>query len=145
MKKLISTKTHGILDYLTAPTLLLLPRTLGLSKKVTTLLTGAALGILGYSVITRYELGLFKILPMKGHLTIDMINGAMLAVAPFVLFDEAERNPTLIALLLSLGAFEITTASLTQMQPSPGTEDLMISDTLTAGLDTVKKAIGIGQ
>ncbi len=118
MNRPITTFVHGILDYVTAPTLLILPRAMRCDSKVTNLLTAAALGVLGYSVMTRYELGLLKVLPMKGHLTLDMMSGAMLAAAPFVLLNEQERNTTNTAMLAGFGVFEIAAALLTKIQPS---------------------------
>lgn len=53
MNKPISTLVHGILDYVTAPTLIALPRMMGWGTRVTSLLTGAGAGVLGYSVMTR--------------------------------------------------------------------------------------------
>lgn len=80
------------------------------------LLTGAALGTLGYSVMTRYELGLLKLLPMKGHLTLDFVNGATLATAPFLLLQEEERDATTTGLLIGLGVYEIAASLLTRTQ-----------------------------
>jgi hypothetical protein len=117
MQRPIPTNVHGILDYLTAPTLLVLPRALGLGKKVTNLLTGAGLGVLGYSIMTRYELGLVKLLPMPGHLALDFMSGSMLAAAPFVLLDEQERSGIETGLLIGFGVFEIAASLLTQTQP----------------------------
>jgi hypothetical protein len=145
MKKPISTKVHGLLDYLSVPTLLVLPRALGCGKKVTGLLTGAAVGLLGYSLITRYELGLFKVLPMKGHLALDLMSGAMLAASPFVLLDEQERNGTMTSVLLGFGTFEIVAASLTQRQPSPASEELTVTDRLTGSINKAKEALGVGR
>jgi hypothetical protein len=145
MNKPITTKTHGMLDYLSVPTLLILPRALHWGEKMTNLLTGAALGVLGYSMMTRYELGIFKVLPMKGHLAMDMVSGAMLAAAPFLLLDEQERSGTMIGMLLGIGAFEIAAANLTQPQPSLATEGLSMTDRLTIGIDKVKESIGVGQ
>lgn len=42
--KLISTKIHGVLDYVTVASLLTLPRILGWHRDVTRLMTGSALG-----------------------------------------------------------------------------------------------------
>ena len=70
--KLLSTRTHGVVDYLTAGTLLALPRAMGWGDRVTNLLTGAALGTVAYSLLTRYELGAVKVLPMKAHLALDL-------------------------------------------------------------------------
>ena len=59
---LISVRTHGMLDYLTAGALLALPRALGWSKPATSLLTNTAAATVGYSLLTRYELGVVKVL-----------------------------------------------------------------------------------
>src|SRR5205085_10836880 len=91
MQRPIPTNVRGILVYLTAPTLLVLPRALGLGKKVTNLLSGAGLGVLGYSIMTRYELGLVKLLAIPGHLALHFISGSILAVALFVLPVALER------------------------------------------------------
>ena len=51
--KVISTRTHGVLDYLMAVALLALPRLLGWSSQTTLLLTCLAIGTLVYSLLTR--------------------------------------------------------------------------------------------
>ena len=116
MNKPISTMMHGVLDYITAPTLLLLPRALGWSDRITALLSSAGLGAVGYSVLTRYELGLLRVLPMKVHLALDIASGAMLAVSPFVLLRKRERTITTVATLVGLGVYEIAAGLLTQTQ-----------------------------
>ena len=118
MNKPIPTNVHGVLDYLSVPALLALPRLLKWNKRVTALTTGIALGTLGASLMTRYELGIFKIIPMTGHLVLDATNGTMLAAAPFVLLTKWERNATVTSVLVGFGAFEIAAALLTQTQPS---------------------------
>ena len=100
--KPISTRAHGVLDYLTAGTLLALPRMMGWGPGATRLLT-------------RYELGLVKKLPMKGHLALDGMSGALLCVAPFLLLDEDEGDAT--GPLVGLGLFEIVVPLLTQTTP----------------------------
>jgi hypothetical protein len=115
--KLISTKTHGILDYLTAGAMLTLPRALGWSETATRLLTGAALGTAGYSLLTRYELGLVQVLPMRAHLTLDAVGGAMLCAAPLLLPDEESEVK---GALVGLGLFELAAALTTETEPSPG-------------------------
>ena len=102
--KLLSTQVHGILDYASVGALLLLPRALGWSKPVTTLLTGAALGTLAYSLLTRYELGAMKSLPMQTHLDLDALSGMTLAAAPLLFQKE---DDSVKAALMGLGAFEI--------------------------------------
>ncbi len=116
MSRPISTMVHGILDYVTAPTLITLPRILGWGPRVTMLLNGAGVGVLAYSVLTRYELGLLKVLPMKVHLGIDMASGGMLALFPLILLNKRERNVATVATLVGLGLYEITAGLLTQTQ-----------------------------
>lgn len=115
MAKLFSTKTHGALDYLTVGTLLTLPRAMGWSTGVTQWLTGMALGTLTYSAVTRYELGLLKWLPVKGHLTLDALNGGLFCMAPLIFPNE---NTTVKATLVGMGLFEIMAALSTETQPS---------------------------
>jgi len=113
--KLISTRTHGVIDYLAAGALIALPRAMGWSERVTTLLTGAGLGAVGYSLLTRYELGAAKVLPMRAHLALDALSGATLCAAPLVLEDEPSEVK---AALVGLGLFELA-AALTTVPESP--------------------------
>ncbi len=74
--KIIPTFVHGIFDYLGGIALLLAPNLFGFAD-----VGGAAvmipriLGviILLQSICTRYELGLFKLIPMKMHLMNDYV------------------------------------------------------------------------
>lgn len=118
MRKPIPTTVHGILDYVSVSTLLVLPRVFGWNKKLTTLLSGAALGTLAYSLMTRYELSPLKLIPMKGHLALDFLNGATLATAPFILLDDDERDGATTGFLLGFGAFEIAASLMSQTEPS---------------------------
>jgi hypothetical protein len=62
------------------------------------------------------------------------------------LLSKQERTGTVVGILLGFGIFEITTASLTQEQPSSaGAEDFTVTDRLVAGLGKVKETVGIGQ
>ena len=119
MAKPVSTKLHGVLDYLSVGTLLAVPRLLGWSPKLTTLLTGSAVLTLGASLLTKYELGLCKVLPMPGHLALDGLTAAAHAAAPFLLLnDEEKQRGNALPILLGLVAFEAGAALLTQTQPS---------------------------
>ena len=117
--KLFSTRTHGVLDYLSVGLLSALPRALGWDKTVTRLLTGSALVTLVYSLVTRYELGAVKVLPMPAHLTLDGISGLTLCAAAGVL--SGEPRPVRLA-LLGLGLFEITASLTTETQPRDNTD-----------------------
>jgi hypothetical protein len=88
MQKPISTKVHGILDYMTAGFLFALPRAMGWDKTVTHLMDMAGVSATAYSLFTRYELGLVRVLPMKAHLTMDALSGAAFLGASAMLDDE---------------------------------------------------------
>ena len=106
-----------MLDYATAGTLFALPRLLGFDKRVTTLLTGAALGTLAYSLLTDYELAAVRALPMQTHLVLDAGSGAMLALAALLLPGE---GAAVRSLLLGLGAFELFVSASTETAPHSG-------------------------
>ncbi len=64
--EVISTRVHGVLDYMTALLLLALPFFVEWHSTVETLLLVAGVGLLLVSLLTRYELGAFKVLPLAG-------------------------------------------------------------------------------
>ena len=113
MRKPISTKAHGFLDYMTAGLLCTLPRALGWSRQVTYLLDAAACTTVAYSLLTRYELGVIKALPMKAHLAIDAVQGGALIGAAAFLEDE---DPEVRGTLAALGTFELGVTLLTRTE-----------------------------
>lgn len=112
--QLISTKTHGMLDYSTAAMLAALPAMLHSGSAVSGMLRMAALGTTVYSMLTRYELGLKGVLPMKTHLMLDAMSGALFLASP-LLFPNERGNVK--AVLAGIGAFELAAATLTERQP----------------------------
>src|SRR4051794_33400273 len=110
----MSTKTHGVLDLVTAGTLVALPRMLGWGERVTNTLTTVAIGTLGYSLLTNYEFGLVRILPMRAHLAIDGLSGAALCAAPAMFPEE---DPSTQGALVALGLFEMGAALMTRPEP----------------------------
>lgn len=112
MPKPISTKTHGVIDYLTSGTLMALPFLLGWSGRARGLALGAGLATLGTSLITKYELGAVGLLPMKAHLSIDAAQSSALMSAPKIISDE-DRWPGRI--LAMIGAMESAVGALTKV------------------------------
>lgn len=109
--KIISTKMHGLLDYLTAGALMVAPRVLGWSEGVTRMMTGAALGTVGYSALTSYELGPIKMLPMRIHLALDALSGALFCGGPLLFPNE---RASVRRALLGIGLFELAVTLLSQ-------------------------------
>ncbi|GHO70856.1 hypothetical protein KSC_097480 [Ktedonobacter sp. SOSP1-52] len=135
----ISTKTHGILDYVSSATLFVLPRALHWDKSLTTAVTGVALNTLSVSAMTRYEAGLLKVIPMKTHLALDCVTGISLATLPFLFLDADNRKPGTIGTLLGLGAFEIAAAFLTQTRSSIEQPEQVADKNLLKRLDNMRK------
>jgi hypothetical protein len=110
MKKL-PTRAHGILDYIVGGAMMALPRMMGCSSSVTDLFAVAGGGAWVYSLMTKYELGALRVLPMKAHLAMDAISGAALISAGLMLKDE---DAGVRAALVGAGAFEIAAAVMTE-------------------------------
>src|SRR5918911_1806314 len=82
----IDSTLHGATDYTVGTTLLtIFPRLVGVegtesAKQIR--LSGAS--HLAYSTITKYPLGMVKLLPYKAHLALDALGAVALAATPFV-------------------------------------------------------------
>jgi hypothetical protein len=104
--RFIPTRTHGVIDYLMGALLILAPYLLGFADGTAAQwipqVVGAAL--IGASLLTDYELGVVRVIPMPVHLFLDVAAGALLAVSPW-LFGFADRVawPHLILGLLEIG------------------------------------------
>ena len=113
--RIFSTKTHGVLDYLTGAALLAAPKALGLedvpsSSRALKLAGG---GATAYSLLTDYELGVAKVLPMPVHLALDAASGALLASSPW-LFGFARNGARYWLPHVLVGAQEIFAAATTR-------------------------------
>ncbi len=111
MPKPISTQIHGVIDYIAALTLIILPRLLGWSAPTTILLTILGIGLVLYSMVTNYELSVLKLLPMKGHLVLDALSGLTVIIAAFLV--PATGMGEIIGLII-LGLFELGAVALTK-------------------------------
>jgi hypothetical protein len=112
--RFIDTKTHGFMDYLVGIFLIASPWIFKLDPGAPEGIIFIILGAMAivYSLITKYELGIIKILPMKAHLALDVLSGIVLAASPW-LFDFADRVylPHLILGLIEIGAGLMTRTS----------------------------------
>jgi hypothetical protein len=83
--KLISPYVHGMLDYLTFISMLILPLTLKLNGRPEFILIAFALFQFILAVVTRYPLGATRQVPFPVHGVIDLISGVLLLAAPWIL------------------------------------------------------------
>ena len=112
--KLFSTKLHGVLDYATVANLPALFRLLGASADTVRLADRSALFVLAYSLLTRYERGAIKVLPMPVHLAFDALLGTVLCAAA----SRPGERTGVKAALLSLGLFSLFASLATETKSS---------------------------
>ncbi|MFN3648584.1 MAG: hypothetical protein ACK47B_03300 [Armatimonadota bacterium] len=113
--KLIPTWVHGIMDYSMAVLFFALPFLFHWGGRATVILTLLAIGTVVYSLLTRYELGAIKMLPMRAHLGLDFLAGVVLVVLALFLTPE----PAGVRLALGvIGLIEIGAALLTEPESS---------------------------
>ncbi|MEO6942518.1 MAG: hypothetical protein ABI238_04435, partial [Terrimesophilobacter sp.] len=118
--RFIPTKVHGVLDYVVAIALILAPWIFGFSG-----VGGAAviipivlgIGLFLYSLLTRYELGLMKLIPMPVHLVFDLVASLFLIASPF-LFGFVNQAPNAWLPHIVVGVAVIAVVAFSQ--PAPG-------------------------
>jgi SPW repeat len=126
--RFISTRAHGYIDYLMGIVLIISPWIFGFSNAGPgAVWTPVAIGVLllGASLMTNYELGAVKLIPMPIHLATDMLAGVVLTISPWVLgFSDRVWIPHFV-----LGILELGVALMTHTHPV----DTMALNTQPAG------------
>jgi len=111
----LNTKTHGYIDYSMGIILIAVAYLLSSQTESTPSTVLYAVGAMAivYSLLTNYELGFLKIIPIKLHLMLDTNLSIFLAASPWLLgFDDKVFLPHLILGLMGIGA-----AILTNIKP----------------------------
>src|ERR1051326_2962232 len=82
--RFIPTKFHAPLDYIVGVALIAAPWIFQFSEHTAATVVPIVLGIglIAYSLVTNYELGVWKVAPMAVHNLIDIAAGALLAASP---------------------------------------------------------------
>ncbi|WPU91684.1 hypothetical protein SNE25_20405 [Mucilaginibacter sabulilitoris] len=83
----ITKKIHAYLDYPVAVALIVLPFVLGLGNSnplALQLSVGTGIAAFILTLLTDHQLGVFRIIPYKGHLAVDALVGIVFVIAPFV-------------------------------------------------------------
>lgn len=114
--RFIPTRFHGILDYIYGGLLVAAPWLFGFSDVTYATWTAVIVGIvvLMQALITDYEVGVIKKMPMQTHLMLDFGIGVILALSPWIFgFAEDVYAPHLI-----LGIVSILTSLTTHRVPS---------------------------
>lgn len=86
MMRMVGTRIHGLLDYLMGIGLIGVPLLLNLATDGVETWVPALLGvvIIGYSLFTNYELGVWKVLSIRTHLRLDLVAGILLCLSPWI-------------------------------------------------------------
>ena len=93
--KLLPAWLHAVADYAVAATLIVVALAVGGTDKAVA--TGVVVGVVVavVSLMTKYPLGLVKVLPFTVHSAGDYLAAALLVLAPFVLsFNDSDSGLT---------------------------------------------------
>lgn len=116
--RFIPTRVHGPLDYIVGVALIAAPWIFQFSghtaATVIPIILGA--GLIGYSLLTDYELGLVRVLPMAMHNLFDVIAGAFLAASPWI-FGFADNSANVWVPHLVVGIAAVFLGLTTVQQP----------------------------
>jgi hypothetical protein len=107
----MSSRVHGMLDYLVGLLLLVAPYLLGFANGGPEQIVPQAAGalVLIVSLVTRYELSVVKIIPYRTHLTIDVVQAVALLASPWLLgFAARVWWPHVLVALIELGVVALS-------------------------------------
>jgi len=113
--RFIPTRIHGMMDYAMGLLLIAAPWIFRFNRGGAETWVPVILGIgaIGYSMLTRYELGAYPLIDMPIHLMLDGGSGLFLAASPWLFgFADFVWIPHVVFGLLEVGA-----SLMTQTQP----------------------------
>jgi len=113
--RFVSTRTHGMIDYIAGIVIIASPWLFGFADGSAAQWVPVVVGVLllGSSLMTDYELGAVRMIPMPVHLGFDLVAGLLLAASPWLFgFSDRVWLPHLL-----LGAFEIMASLITRTVP----------------------------
>jgi hypothetical protein len=117
--RVLSTRAHGIMDYLMGILLIVAPWLLDFARGGAETWVPVALGagLILYSLFTDYEYSISKTIAMRTHLALDLVSGILLAASPWLFgFSEYVYLPHLI-----LGIVEAVASLVTERVPASST------------------------
>ena len=83
--KFIEPRVHGFIDYFIGILLVVGPTLFNFENAIEVFIP-TLFGVIEitFSLLTRYEFGLFPVMSMRQHVRLDMITGALLAASPWI-------------------------------------------------------------
>ena len=121
--RLLSTRIHGVLDFLVGALMIIMPWlfgfTIGGAETWVPVIMGAL--VIVYSLMTDYEAGSVSILAMPQHLAFDAASGIFLAVSPWLFgFASVVWVPHVVLGFLSLVVAATTRSDGARPVDEPG-------------------------
>jgi hypothetical protein len=120
----ISTRIHGILDYVVSALVVALPWIFDFARGGAETWVPVLLGTssIMYSLLTNYEYGVFKLIPMPSHLLLDVVSGIMLTLSPWLFdFQDEVHWPH-----LTFGILEVLVVSVSSSVPGERKTELSL-------------------
>jgi hypothetical protein len=138
---MVSLRTHNILDYVGAALLVLCPFLFGFSDVVAArnVFLVLGIGLAAYSLITRYEISIAKIIPIGVHMTLDVLAGLVLMVAPSIWGYRQFLTGGQYALHFVLGLGVIGLVAVTRRKTETGTISNIGPGYRATDVDTVRR------
>jgi uncharacterized membrane protein HdeD (DUF308 family) len=105
--RFIPTRLHAPLDYIVGVALIAAPWIFQFSEHTAATVIPIVLGIglIAYSLLTDYELGVWRVFPMSVHNLYDIAAGALLAASPWIFgFADETANVWVPHLVVGLAA-----------------------------------------
>lgn len=121
--RFIPTKVHGALDYIVGAALIAAPWLFGFSTVggpavVIPIVLGV--GLIVYSLFTKYEWGPFGFIPMPVHLVFDVVASLFLALSPWIFGFAGEAMNVWLPHVV-VGVAVIVVVIFSKPQPAPAT------------------------
>lgn len=117
--RFIPTRIHGFLDYIVGVVLIAAPWIFQFSEHTAATVVPIVLGVglILYSLLTDYELGVIRLFPMAVHNVFDILAGGVLAASPWIFgFSDNSANVWLPHLLAGIAA--VVLGLVTKQQPA---------------------------
>jgi hypothetical protein len=113
---IVPTRIHGFLDYLIGLTLVVMPFILGRGAGPQTWLPVVlGGGMVVYSLLTEYEMGVVPLIGMPAHLVLDGLGGMLMAGSPWLFgFAYIVWVPHVVLGLAAIGAAVMTQTRATR-------------------------------
>lgn len=122
MRKGMSSRVHGVLDYLTAGVFLVAPAALGLAGPAAWICYGLAVAHVLLTLLTDFPLGVSDLVPFWLHRGVEGLVGAALLVTPWALSDTFTLKSRVFFSVVAVAVLAVALASRRRRDPEETAE-----------------------